>query len=57
MGIIYIMLKTFSAGLGIAIPVIIFWVLHMTKISHLCWIYLADSTPAFLIISSAYNIP
>ena len=45
-----------SSGLGIAVPMVIIRVFHMTNISHICCIHFEYSTPYFLIEGCAYTI-
>ena len=56
MGVINMLLKTVSAGLSIAVPVLIIQVFHMTKRAHTCCLRLLYSAPAFLIIVISYTI-
>ena len=53
MCVIYMLLKIFSAGLGIAVPVLIFQVFRMTNRSHPCCLHLADSATTLLMLVSA----
>ena len=48
MGVIKMLLKIFSAGIGIAVTVLIIWFLDMKNIPHPCFINLEDSASALL---------
>ena len=50
------LLKISSAGIGIAVPVTIVRVLHMTKISNPCCLNVAYSSPELLMVGCAYTI-
>ena len=56
MDVIYMLLKTLSARLFIALPMIIIWVFRMTKREHPCFLHLEYSTPSLIIMGIAYNI-
>ena len=56
MGVINMLLETLSTGLGIAVPVLIIWVLHMKKRAHLCCIHLVDYAPDLIMVGSASTI-
>ena len=49
-GVICITQKKLSARLGIAVPVIIFWVFHITKRAHICCSHLVYYAPALLTV-------
>ena len=51
-----VLLKTFSARLGIVVPMDIFRVFHIKKRAHPCCIHLEDSAPSFLMVRSASTI-
>ena len=51
-GVINIMLKTISAVLVIAVPVLIIWFFRMTKRSHLYFLHLTDYALALIMVGS-----
>ena len=56
MGVINMLLKTFSAELDISVPVITIRVFNMKNRAHPCYIHLEDSAPALLMVGSASTI-
>ena len=56
MGVINMLLETLSVGLGIAVPVIIIRVFHMTKIAHQLCLHLEYSTPDLVMVVIASTI-
>ena len=56
MGLIYMLLETFYAVIGIAVPVLLIRVFHKKKISHAYFLHLAYSIPAFFMVDSASTI-
>ena len=57
MGVIYMLLKTFSDRLGIKVSVITLRIFHTTNISHTYFLHLEYSAHAFIILGSAYVLP
>ena len=55
MGVINIMLKTFSAVLSISVTVPIIQVFCMTEIAHPCCFDLAYSAPSLIMLGSKYT--
>ena len=56
MGVIHMLLKRFSTGIGIVFPVLIFRVFGMTNRAPICCIHLIYSVPALLMVGIEYTI-
>ena len=51
-----VLLKTFSAGLGILVPMDIFRVFHIKKRAHPCCIHFEDSAYEFIMVGITSTI-
>ena len=56
MGVINMLMKMLSSGLGITVSVLIIWVFHMINISHQCCINLEEYAPALIMLGYASTI-
>ena len=56
MGVINMLLKILSSGIGIAVPVLIIRVLHIKNRGYPCYLHLEDSARAFLMEGCASTI-